>query len=595
MTKTKTFLAKILTYSLFSLVLWSVSLPSNAQTTISTNSTGTNNGYYFSFWNQGGGGSVSMTIVEKGHYKTTWSSVTDFTCGLGWNPGTADRVVTYSGSFNGGSNGFLALYGWTKNALIEYYVCENHGSWTPPGNTSDIKNLGTFTSDGGTYTIYQATRTNAPSIESNSSTFSQYWSVRSQTRSSGTITFANHVAAWKKAGLNMGSTYDYQIMLTEGYQSSGSSDITLSQGTSCATAAPTATATINYEVGDVATKLTATGTALKWYADNTTTTALSGAPTPSTTTAGTTSYYVSQTLNGCEGARTQITVIVSQTYKIYKISTPVTIDGTIDDVWNNGNVMPMNATKLLTGTVTNSADLSGYGKLLWDGTYVYALAVVTDDTKKNDSQNAYDDDAVEFYFDGNDTKATTYDANDFQYTFGWNDGTTVGVIPSTASTTGITYSAVSTSTGYVVEARIPWANLQVTPAADKLIGIDFMINDDDDGGARDAKLSWNSATDNAYQDASLFGTGKLLNQQLVTGLENNVIEGIAISPNPVTQDVYITGFTTDFEYTVIDFAGRAISEGQNAEKIDMTNYQAGIYVLKITSDGRTMTKKIIKK
>ena len=117
-----------------------------AATTVTSNQTGTHEGYYYSFWNQGGGGSVTMTLGNGGNYSVNWSNCTNFTCGKGWSTGSANRNVSFSGSFNGGSNGYLALYGWTKNALIEYYVIENYGSWTPPGGSS----IGTMNSDGGT-------------------------------------------------------------------------------------------------------------------------------------------------------------------------------------------------------------------------------------------------------------------------------------------------------------------------------------------------------------------------------------------------------------------------------------------------------------
>jgi hypothetical protein len=551
-------------------------IPQSFAQTITNNTTGTNNGWYYSFWNDKASGSASMTLGPGGNYSTTWSNVGNFTAGKGWANGKPDRVICFSGTFDGGSNGFLAIYGWTKNALIEYYVVENYGQWVPPGGTSK----GSFTSDGGTYNIYETTRTNQPSIIG-TATFQQYWSVRTTRRSSGTVTFANHVAAWKSKGMNMGTTWDYQILESEGYHSSGSSNVTISECNSCATAAPSVTPVINYEVGDVASKLTATGTSLKWYADNSTTTALSGAPTPSTSKVGTTYYYVSQTLNGCEGARAEIAVRVSQTYKIYKVSSPITIDGTPEDAWSNGNVKSFNAGTTLTGTISNTADLSGYGKILWDDNYLYLMADVKDESKKNDSQNAYEDDAVEFYIDINNDKATSYGTNDFQYTFGWNDGTNVGVLPSGGPVTGISYSVVNTNGGYLVEARIPWTTIKGKPSADQLVGIDFMINDDDDGSGRDAKLSWNSATDNAYKDASLFGTAKLTSEEVITGMDIFAVESISVFPNPATSDLYVNGLSGDFEYVVLDYSGRSVAEGKSSEKINIQDLEPGNYILKL--------------
>jgi hypothetical protein len=190
---------------------------------ICSNQTGNNNGYYYSFWKDSG--DACMTLGSGGNYSSRWSNSTNnWVGGKGWSTGSTSRVVTYSGSFNGGSNGYLALYGWSRNPLVEYYVIENHGSWTPPGGSSQ----GSFNSDGGTYNLYRTQRVNQPSIDG-TQTFYQYWSVRTSPRSSGTITFGNHVNAWRNKGWNLGSM-SYQIIATEGYQSSGNSNITVGSG-----------------------------------------------------------------------------------------------------------------------------------------------------------------------------------------------------------------------------------------------------------------------------------------------------------------------------------------------------------------------------
>ncbi len=79
----------------------------------------------------------------------------------------------------------------------------------------------------------------------------------------------------------------------------------------CSTPAPTVSSPVNYNVGATALPLTATGTNLKWYAASAGGTALASAPVPSTSVAATTSYFVSQTLNNCEGPRAEIVVIVA--------------------------------------------------------------------------------------------------------------------------------------------------------------------------------------------------------------------------------------------------------------------------------------------
>lgn len=76
-------------------------------------------------------------------------------------------------------------------------------------------------------------------------------------------------------------------------------------------AAPTVVSPLNLCIGATASALTATGTNLKWYSAATGGTGSSTAPTPSTTSLGSTNYYVSQSSSfNCESPRAVLTVNV---------------------------------------------------------------------------------------------------------------------------------------------------------------------------------------------------------------------------------------------------------------------------------------------
>jgi gliding motility-associated-like protein len=103
-------------------------------------------------------------------------------------------------------------------------------------------------------------------------------------------------------------------------------------------AAPTAP-TFTFCQFSTATPLTATGQNLRWYTDSTGGTALTGAPVPNTSVAGPQTFYVSQTVNTCEGPRRAVNVTitprpdypVADTVRevcIYSLPTSLTATGT---------------------------------------------------------------------------------------------------------------------------------------------------------------------------------------------------------------------------------------------------------------------------
>jgi endo-1,4-beta-xylanase len=134
------------------------------------------------------------------------------------------RIINYSGSFNPDGAAYLSVYGWTTEPLIEYYILENWGGSSIP--TSAAVKKGSVTTDGGTYDIFvipHIPQTSIPGVTG----YQTYWSVRRNRRTSGSVNTAAHFDAWAALGLGLG-VHNYQIVSTEGYYSSGSSDITVS-------------------------------------------------------------------------------------------------------------------------------------------------------------------------------------------------------------------------------------------------------------------------------------------------------------------------------------------------------------------------------
>jgi hypothetical protein len=152
-------------------------------------------------------------------------------------------------------------------------------------------------------------------------------------------------------------------------------------------------------------------------------------------------------------------------------------------------------------------------RAMHDGTYLYLLVSVIKEPfyeRFNDSSNPWHDDSVEVYFDTGNEAATTYDNNDFQLIFGFN-GPLNAVRGSASADRANTYQVTSVNadasalTEATYEIRIELNSIGL--GIGQRFGFDLQINDDDNGGDRDAKLAWFApiGQDDSWRNPSLFG------------------------------------------------------------------------------------------
>jgi len=196
----------------------------NSAEVINDSRIGQIDGYSYELWKDSG--TTSMTLLGGGKFSCSWSGINNalFRIGKKWDctktwQQLGTITVNYNVDYRPDGNSYMCVYGWSRDPLIEYYIVDSWGTWRPPGGNS----IGTINVDGGTYDLYISNRYGAPSIDGNRD-FQQFWSVRQQKKTSGTISVTQHFQAWSKRGMNLGKMYEASFTI-EGYQSRGTANV----------------------------------------------------------------------------------------------------------------------------------------------------------------------------------------------------------------------------------------------------------------------------------------------------------------------------------------------------------------------------------
>jgi hypothetical protein len=291
---------------------------------------------------------------------------------------------------------------------------------------------------------------------------------------------------------------------------------------------------------------------------NTSTGVISG--TPSST--GSSTVTLSATNVAGTGTQTLTITINSaplcSTSMVVNTSTAPIIDGTIDAMW--ANVPKNNITQTISGTIQTGSTWQA----MYDANNLYVLVQVVDANKSSVGTNVYDQDGIELFLSGNNSKAGAYTSSDHQYRFNWNVAATVANITgSTGSTTGITYAIPSTGNGYLLEVAIPWTTIGGTaPYNGKPLGFDIDLNDQQNGaGAREATAAWNGTNSDDYQNTAGFGTVNLTVCGATTPSAPSITSTTTATATVGTSFTYtITGSNTPTSYNATNLpAGLSIN------------------------------------
>ena len=535
-----------------------------------------------------GNGSIALPVGEKFEkaFRLRRNSAVSVLNSLvtGWEKGLSIEGAPVVANLNGDTMVFV------NNVLTNFAT----PSWTT-NNTNTVVNTG-----GATGTWYQS-----------------WWSVDGND-STKTLAEVN----WVNIFAPLGSTPDARLAAG----SVAASGATFTNPVFFSVAAPTvATNSFTYCQGATATQLSATastGNTLTWYDVATGGTALAGAPSPSTTSPGVYTYYVSQkNAAGDESPRASITVTVNALPTTPVITangaTSFCTGGSVELSSSSatGNVWSNNATtQVITVTASGS-----YSVTVTDNNGCSASSSATTVNVSNAPIPTVTASATQAC--SGDVVTLTASSGD---SYAWSNGDTTQSIQVT--TTG-SYSVTTTNADACAGVGASDAvsvTFTTTPTAAGSFTTNGNIVTFSNTSTGASSYSWDfgdftnssaSAPVHAYAvngnyqvvltaingnctDTTVFNVAITVSIEELMGLSN-----LTIYPNPASETAVISFDNTlgnSFDIQLIDQLGRVImsqngvqESGSNLVTIDLTNLSDGLYTIQLTSNQNTISKRLI--
>ncbi|MCF8367851.1 MAG: T9SS type A sorting domain-containing protein [Bacteroidales bacterium] len=282
---------------------------------------------------------------------------------------------------------------------------------------------------------------------------------------------------------------------------------------------------------------------------------------------------------------------------------PVNIDGDLSEYSLNytSDILAAGA-----GPINNTVTWGA----LWDSYNLY-LGVEVEDAVVEGSGNPWDNDAIEYYFDGNHDQDETYDGDfdtqliqDFLAASASDD--TLWIKADGVQFTADQYDAIWTPTGsgYNLELRLAWSIFDFHPGKGRTMGFSLGNNDSDQGLGRDYQSVWYGDGNN-WSNTAVLGDLQLAGGPYFDVKEVFYNDQMVLFPNPTSGNINIRAigevFQGEMTFYVSDISGRVImiekdnfSGANDMITLRTDHLDAGIYFVNIiAADGKKALKKLI--
>lgn len=169
-----------------------------------------------------------------------------------------------------------------------------------------------------------------------------------------------------------------------------------------------------------------------------------------------------------------------------------------------------------------SDDLAASWQVSWDEANLYLVVNVADDihAQNQTGNQTFRGDSVELQIDADRPGdfGPSVSLDDYQIALSPGDfagippsaflfqGTNNGEMRDAAAPHGITVAAISSGSGYVLEAAIPWRDLGLAPMPGLVIGLAVNVSDNDQPGAAAQEMMKSSAPNRRFGDPTTWGT-----------------------------------------------------------------------------------------